>query len=226
MRGKTQSSKVLSSHSSACGASSFTTNAWMDSRSRSCSSVKMKCGRLAAWSGLRMGSAALMVTQRCGGWRTAATRGRDRVARGLMLDNGLQANRISITPARRRVAALARRQYGVVSRRQLRDLGLCDGASPSGGRGPAASRCTTACTRSGHTCSAHGAWMAAVLACGENAVLSHAAAGALWGLRRSAATIIDVTVPGSGGRQPQAGDQASIVRATSRARPPRTSASP
>ena len=41
--------------------------------------------------------------------------------------------------------------------------------------------------------------MAAVLACGPHAVLSHAAAGALWGLRASEATIIDVTVPGTGG---------------------------
>ncbi len=64
MRGKIQSSKVVRSHSSAWGASSFTTNAWIDSRRRSCSSVKMKCGRLAPWSGLRMGSAALMVARR------------------------------------------------------------------------------------------------------------------------------------------------------------------
>ena len=61
---------------SAWGASSFTTNAWIDSRRRSCSSVKMKCGRLAPWSGLRTGSAALMVGDasglvRCavGAWR-------------------------------------------------------------------------------------------------------------------------------------------------------------
>ena len=50
---KTQSGNVVSSHSSACGASSLTANARIDSRSCSCSSVKMKCLRLAAWSGLR-----------------------------------------------------------------------------------------------------------------------------------------------------------------------------
>ena len=38
-------------------------------------------------------------------------------------------------------------------------------------------------------------WLAAVLACGEGAVLSHAAAAALWALRQSAATLIDVIVP-------------------------------
>src|SRR5215216_5741233 len=42
MRANTQSGKVVSSHSSECGASSLTTNAWIDSRSCSCSSVKMK----------------------------------------------------------------------------------------------------------------------------------------------------------------------------------------
>jgi hypothetical protein len=38
-------------------------------------------------------------------------------------------------------------------------------------------------------------WLAAVLACGPDAALSHASAAALWGLRPSAATRIDVTVP-------------------------------
>ena len=47
--------------------------------------------------------------------------------------------------------------------------------------------------------------MAAVLACGEGAVLSHTSAAALWGLRPSASSMIDVTVPGRGGRRPQAG---------------------
>ena len=59
MRGKTQSSNVDSSHFSACGRSSLTTNEWIDSRSCSCSSVKMKWRREAAWSGLRTSVAAL-----------------------------------------------------------------------------------------------------------------------------------------------------------------------
>ena len=53
MRAKTESGKVVSSHSSACGASSLTAKLRIDSRSASCSSVKMKCLRLAAKSGLR-----------------------------------------------------------------------------------------------------------------------------------------------------------------------------
>jgi len=47
--------------------------------------------------------------------------------------------------------------------------------------------------------------MAAVLAGGPDAVLSHAAAGALWELRRSAASRIDVTVPHTTGARAQAG---------------------
>ena len=42
--------------------------------------------------------------------------------------------------------------------------------------------------------------MAAVLACGARAALSHAAAGANLGMRASAATVIDVTSPTGAGR--------------------------
>ncbi len=63
MRRKTESGNVVSSHSSACGASSLTTNEWIDSRNRSCSSVKMKCPRRAPWSGLRSGSAVAMCAK-------------------------------------------------------------------------------------------------------------------------------------------------------------------
>ena len=63
MRAKTESGKVVSSHSSACGASSLIAKLRIDSRSASCSSVKMKCLRLAAKSGLRTASAALMSRQ-------------------------------------------------------------------------------------------------------------------------------------------------------------------
>jgi Protein of unknown function (DUF559)/Transcriptional regulator, AbiEi antitoxin len=44
-----------------------------------------------------------------------------------------------------------------------------------------------------------GRWLAAVLACGENAVLSHRSAAAHWGIRPSAAARIDVTVPRTSG---------------------------
>jgi hypothetical protein len=46
-----------------------------------------------------------------------------------------------------------------------------------------------------------GRWLAAVLACGPGAVLSHVSAAALWGLRPSSAAVVDVTVPGTGARK-------------------------
>ena len=52
----------------------------------------------------------------------------------------------------------------------------------------------------GHTVlSRNGAYLAAVLACGPNAALSHRSAAALWGLRPSNAPRIDVTVPHTSG---------------------------
>jgi very-short-patch-repair endonuclease len=46
--------------------------------------------------------------------------------------------------------------------------------------------------------------MAAVLACGDGAVLSHRAAGALWGII-TAPEVVDVTVPGDAGRRSRDG---------------------
>ena len=52
----------------------------------------------------------------------------------------------------------------------------------------------------GHTVlTRNGAYLAAVLACGPQAVLSHRSAAALWGLRPSDAPKVDVTVPHTSG---------------------------
>lgn len=48
---------------------------------------------------------------------------------------------------------------------------------------------------------AHGQWMAAVLACGPGAALSHASAAALWGIRPGHPGPIEVSVPVSSGRR-------------------------
>jgi very-short-patch-repair endonuclease len=45
-----------------------------------------------------------------------------------------------------------------------------------------------------------GHWLAAVLASGPGAVLSHASAGVLWNIRDSASAYVDVTVPSRAGR--------------------------
>ena len=94
------------------------------------------------------------------------------------------------------IAALAERQHGVVARRQLIALGL--------GRRAIAHRLE--CGRLhlihrgvyavGHrVLSVRGRWMAAVLACGDGAVLSHESAAALWTIRGTAKSRIDVTAP-------------------------------
>jgi very-short-patch-repair endonuclease len=50
-----------------------------------------------------------------------------------------------------------------------------------------------------------GRWLAAVMACGPGAVLSHRDAAALWELRQSNSGVIDVTVPSRNGRIRRAG---------------------
>ena len=98
---------------------------------------------------------------------------------------------------------IAEAQHGVVSRAQLSELGL--GSDAIDHR-----------IRVGRLCGIHrgvyavvgrrlmtrrGFWMAAVLACGPGAVLSHRAAAALWGIRGGGRT--EVTVPR--GRRPRPG---------------------
>jgi hypothetical protein len=105
-------------------------------------------------------------------------------------------------PFDRSVAALAERQHGVISRAQLRALGLRDTAISERAASGRLHRVHHGVYAVGHPAlAARGVWMAAVLACGPGAVLSHAAAAALWELRASAATRIDVTVHRSGRRK-------------------------
>ena len=99
------------------------------------------------------------------------------------------------------IAALASAQHGVVSRAQLRGVGL--GESSIGQRVTAGRlhRVHRGVYAVGHTVlTQRGYWMAAVLACGPGAVLSHASAAALWGIRFSDSAYTDVTVPRTGRR--------------------------
>ena len=104
------------------------------------------------------------------------------------------------TPVDRAVGALAARQHGVVTRAHLTAIGL--------GRAQIDSR-----VRAGHLYRVHrgvyavgqpalttkGRFMAAVVAYGDRAVLSHRSAAVLWGLQRERGPRIDVTVPEGGG---------------------------
>lgn len=97
----------------------------------------------------------------------------------------------------REIWALVRRQHGVVARRQLLALGI--GRSSIGwrvksGRLHPVGRGVYAVGRP--QLSRHGRWMAAVLACGPGAVLSHGSAAALWGFERERRGAIEISVPG------------------------------
>jgi predicted transcriptional regulator of viral defense system len=101
----------------------------------------------------------------------------------------------------REVLRLAERQHGVVSRQQLLDLGV----------GPQAVRHRWATGRLvrvrrgvyalGHRAlRPQGRWMAAVLACGPGAVLSHGSAARLWGIRPWSGDV-EVTIATDRGRK-------------------------
>lgn len=99
------------------------------------------------------------------------------------------------------IAALATRQHGVVARCQLLELGLTPqaiGYRISIGRLHVIHRGVYAV---GHRhITVRGRWMAAVLACGKGAVLSHRSAAALWDFLSVGRPPIDVTTPHRGGR--------------------------
>jgi very-short-patch-repair endonuclease/predicted transcriptional regulator of viral defense system len=102
--------------------------------------------------------------------------------------------------------ALARRQHGVVTRQQL----LAQGHSKkwiehrvARGRLHRIYDGVFAVGRPALT--QHGRWMAAVLSCGPQAVLSHESAAALWSIRRSRSSRIDVSLPSDTGRRARRG---------------------
>jgi very-short-patch-repair endonuclease len=96
----------------------------------------------------------------------------------------------------RALADLARRQHGVVGRDEVLALGLEPGAIKrriQGGRLHVIHRGVYAV---GHTAiTRRGRWMAAVLASGDGAVLSHRSATALWGIWGAGTGETHVTVP-------------------------------
>jgi very-short-patch-repair endonuclease len=101
----------------------------------------------------------------------------------------------------RAVADLARRQHGVVAKRQLIALGVGAGAIKHRLGVGRLHRVHAGVYALGHRAlSADGNRMAAVLASGPDARLSHRDAAALWDLRATAHTRIDVSVPRSGVR--------------------------
>jgi predicted transcriptional regulator of viral defense system/very-short-patch-repair endonuclease len=93
--------------------------------------------------------------------------------------------------------SLIRRQHGVVTRRQLLEFGFTQKAIVHRirtGRLHPLYRGVYVVGRPELT--RHGKWMAAVLSCGDQAVLSHASAAALWGIRDKEGRQIEISVPG------------------------------
>lgn len=99
-----------------------------------------------------------------------------------------------------RVAEIAARQYGVVTLRQLEEVGLSREATFKRARRGRLHRIHRGVYAVGHRApNLHARWMAAVFACGEGAVLSHGSAATLWGLLRPIDGPVHVSVPTTAG---------------------------
>jgi len=113
------------------------------------------------------------------------------------------APRPSMRDLGERAAALAGRQHGVVARWQLLDMGFSrDMIHRRIGRD--LHRLHRGVYAYGHVAiTQESRWMAAVLAFGPDAVLSHRSAGQLWGLVPRSSIRPEVTKPGGAGGRPR-----------------------
>jgi very-short-patch-repair endonuclease len=102
----------------------------------------------------------------------------------------------------RELAAAATSQRGLVSVRQMRELGISGRAAVHRADVGRLHRVHRGVYAVGHEeMGFHGRLLAAVLACGSGAAISHLSAAALWGLRDRAPVVIDVIVRGQMGRK-------------------------
>lgn len=147
-------------------------------------------------------------------------------ALGHGIDGKLQAK--SIDEA---IGRLAERQYGVVARRQVLELGVGPGAIDHRLSRRRLWKVHRGVYAVGHrVLGREGRWMAAVLSGGEGATLSHNAAAALWGIRVAANGPIDVAVPKAMHRRPAVkfhhlrlpGDEITLHRRIPTTNPTRT----
>jgi len=106
----------------------------------------------------------------------------------------------------KQIGALATSQHGIVSSAQLHEIGLNNRAVSRRVADGRLIRMHRGVFAVGHTALRPEAyWMAAVLACGPNAALSHASAAALWGIRPTSAALTDVVIPTQAGRRRRKG---------------------
>jgi very-short-patch-repair endonuclease len=100
------------------------------------------------------------------------------------------------------IANIAARQHGVVSTAQLRAAGIGRNATSLRVRAGRLHRLHRGVYAVGHTrLTFEARCVAAALALGERAVVSHRSAAAVWGMLPAHQGPIDVTVPGRGGRE-------------------------
>lgn len=101
-----------------------------------------------------------------------------------------------------RLADLASRQGGVVSLAQLQGLGLSSAAVLGRARHGSLHRVHRGVYAVGHRAIDWETELrAALLACGDGAVISHGTAAALWGLSERAPVLVELTVPVEAGRK-------------------------
>ena len=104
------------------------------------------------------------------------------------------------------IAALAGKQHGVVSLAQLAAAGIDKSGIARRVRAGRLHRIHRGVYAVGHKgLGSEGRWMAAVLALGEGAVLSHRSAAELWNLLPATDGLVDVTVSKAGGRRKRSG---------------------
>jgi very-short-patch-repair endonuclease len=118
-----------------------------------------------------------------------------------------------VAPADRAVAAVAERQFGVVTLRQLRACGLGDGAIKYRVGVRRLQPLWRVVYAFGHgQLRREGRLLGAVFACGPGAVLSHRSAAAHWGLLATSRANIEIAVAGQGTRGKRPGIHLHCVR--------------
>jgi predicted transcriptional regulator of viral defense system len=104
------------------------------------------------------------------------------------------------------ISHIASQQHGVVDRQQLIAVGLSDaGITRRVGCGRLHRIHRGVYAVGHHSLPVEARWMAAVLACGKGAALSHRSAACLWNLLDLRGGSVDVSIPGTSGRSKRAG---------------------
>jgi hypothetical protein len=125
--------------------------------------------------------------------------------------------RQKLSTAGSRIAAIAARQHGVVTVEQLREVGFDESAVHRAMRAGRLHRLHRGVYAVGHrSLSWRGRWLAAVLAAGDGAVLSHTSAAALWEYLRPIRGPVHVTLPAAVRRKSRPGLQVHRSRTLTR----------